>query len=222
MLRAGTPAVSSKLASASAGSTGCCPAMCACSGRKNCPSGNFPASRCAACTANVVLPIPAIPSIAWMPTGPPPAWSASVPSSRASSGSRPVKPPMSRGRDRVAAAVGTAVAAARWAASTSSAGARPRAAAMNTTRTSSLSSSASASSWALSLRAVRLMPRSRSLTERGLRLAASASSSWVSRASVRSCRSSSANRNPVSAVCPMAPAWHAIPTRAKGARRRLD
>ena len=61
---AGTPAVSSKLASASAGSTGRCPGVWACSGKKNCPSGNRPASRCAACTAKVVLPIPAIPPIA--------------------------------------------------------------------------------------------------------------------------------------------------------------
>jgi ABC-2 type transport system permease protein len=61
---AGTPAVSSKLASASAGSTGRCPAVWACSGKKNCPSGNAGASWWAACTANVVLPIPAIPSIA--------------------------------------------------------------------------------------------------------------------------------------------------------------
>jgi hypothetical protein len=51
-----------QLASASAGSTGACPAVYACSGRKNCPSGNLPDSRCAACTANVVLPMPAIPS----------------------------------------------------------------------------------------------------------------------------------------------------------------
>ena len=39
------------------------------------------------------------------------------------------------------------------------------------------------------------MPRSRSLTDRGPRLAASASSSWVSRASARSCRSSPANES---------------------------
>ena len=68
-----SPAVSSKLASASAGSTGRWPAVWACSGRKNCPSGKPGASRCAACTAKVVLPIPAIPSIARMPTTPPSA-----------------------------------------------------------------------------------------------------------------------------------------------------
>ena len=69
---AATPAVSSRLASASAGSTGRWPGVWACSGRKNCPSGKLAASRCAACTAKVVLPIPAIPSIAWMPTTPAP------------------------------------------------------------------------------------------------------------------------------------------------------
>ena len=61
---AATPAVSSRLASASPGSTGCCPGVCPCSGRKICPAGNRSASRCAAWTANAVLPIPAIPPIA--------------------------------------------------------------------------------------------------------------------------------------------------------------
>ena len=42
-------------------------------------------------------------------------------------------------------------------------------------------------------RAVRLTPRSRSLTDRALRLAASASSSWVRSALVRSCRSNEPN-----------------------------
>jgi hypothetical protein len=41
----------------------------------------------------------------------------------------------------------------------------------------------------VSLRAVRLIPRSKSLIDRGLSLAASASSSWVSPLSVRSRRS---------------------------------
>ena len=63
-LRRGHPAVSSKLASASAGSTGRWPRVWACNGRKNCPSGKAPASRWAVCTAKVVLPIPAIPPIA--------------------------------------------------------------------------------------------------------------------------------------------------------------
>ena len=70
----------------------------ACSGRKNCPSGKLAASRWAACTANVVLPIPAIPSIAWIPTTPRSAARPSIaPSSRASSAWRPVKLAMSRG-----------------------------------------------------------------------------------------------------------------------------
>ena len=46
---------------------------------------------------------------------------------------------------------------------------------------------------AVSWRAVRLMPRSRSLTARGLTPAALASSCWVNRASARSCRSSPAH-----------------------------
>ena len=46
---AGTPMVSSRLASASAGSTGWWPRVCACSGKKICPPGNRLASRCAAC-----------------------------------------------------------------------------------------------------------------------------------------------------------------------------
>ncbi len=70
---------------------------------------------------------------------------------------------------------------------------RPRAAATNTGRTGSARPSAAASNSAVSLRAVRLMPRSRSLTDRGLTPAASASSSWVSLASDRSCRSNPAN-----------------------------
>jgi hypothetical protein len=72
---------------------------------------------------------------------------------------------------------------------------RPRAAATNRARTGSTRPSAPASSMAVSLWTVRLMPRSRSLTDRGLRLAASASSSWVSRASLRNCRSSPAKRS---------------------------
>ena len=56
--------ISSRLASASAGSAGRCPGVCPYSGTKTCPSGNRGASWCAACTANVVFPIPAIPPIA--------------------------------------------------------------------------------------------------------------------------------------------------------------
>ena len=76
------------------------------------------------------------------------------------------------------------------AASTLLGGAAPPAAATNNASADPARPSASASSSAVSLRAVRLMPRSRSLTDRGLSCAASASSSCVSRASARSCRSS--------------------------------
>ena len=62
-------------------------------------------------------------------------------------------------------------------------------------RTGPARPSASASRTAVSLWAVRLMPRSRSLTVRGLTPAASASSSWVSRASARSCRSNPAKES---------------------------
>ena len=67
-----------------------------------------------------------------------------------------------------------------------------RGAAMNCARLSPVSCRASASSSAVARRGVRLIPRSRSLTVRGLTPAAAASSSWVSPASVRSCRSNPA------------------------------
>ena len=56
---------------------------------------------------------------------------------------------------------------------------RPRAAPMNKARTGSARPSALASNRAVSLRAVRLIPRSRSLTDRGLSRAAPASASCV-------------------------------------------
>ena len=71
--------------------------------------------------------------------------------------------------------------------------ARPRAAAMNSVRGCPVRLSASASSPAVTLRAVRLTPRSRSLTDRGLTSAAAASSSWVSLALTRSWRNNPAN-----------------------------
>jgi hypothetical protein len=70
------------------------------------------------------------------------------------------------------------------------AGSRPRAMASNRARCGPARPSASASSRAVSLRAVALIPRSRSLTDRGEMVAASARSSCVSPASTRSCRSS--------------------------------
>ena len=75
------------------------------------------------------------------------------------------------------AAAATVPACSRAAASASAASARPRAAATNSSRAGPARPSASASSTAVSLRAVRLTPRSRSLTDRGLSFAASASSS---------------------------------------------
>ena len=81
----------------------------------------------------------------------------------------------------------------RRAASTCAAGMRPRAAATNSDRAGSARPSAPASRTAVSWRAVRLMPRSRSLTDRGLTPAALASSACVSSASARSCRSNPAN-----------------------------
>ena len=92
---------------------------------------------------------------------------------------------ISRGSVRVAAAA----AAPSPAVSTSLAGSRPRAAASNSARCGPERPSAPASSRAVSWRAVRFTPRSRSLTDRGDRPAASASSSCVSPASSRSCRS---------------------------------
>ena len=96
-----TPAVSGKVASASAGSTGRCPAVCACRRRKICPSGKRAASRWAVCTANVVLPIPAIPCTAWTPITPPTAaLSQTAATSWSSSWVRPVNAAVSRGSVR--------------------------------------------------------------------------------------------------------------------------
>ena len=140
------------------------------------------------------MPTPAMPPMALIPTTPPSAtMSASVPSSRASSAWRPVKLAVSRGKARVAAAANAPRSCACLAASTSAVGPRPRAAATNNARTGSARSSASASSLAVSGRAVRWTPRSRSLTDRGLSPAASASSSCVSPASARNCCNKPAN-----------------------------
>ena len=110
--------------------------------------------------------------------------------------------------------------ARRTAVSTSAAGTRPRAAATNNARTGSARPSAPPSSTAVSLRAVRLMPRSRSLTDRGLRPAAFASSSCVSRASARSCRSNPANPSAgCSAMVPVSPPQALIPPHRNPAGR---
>jgi hypothetical protein len=79
------------------------------------------------------------------------------------------------------------------AARTRAGGTVPRAAATNSSAAGPVRPSAPASSTAVSLCAVRLMPRSKLLTDRGDTPAASASSSWVSFAPDRSCRSSPAN-----------------------------
>ena len=107
-------------------------------------------------------------------SGPPPGWRRSAPA-------RGAAPADGRGRPggRGGAPPGAAVG-------------RLRAAAMNCSRSGAVRRRASASSSAVALRGVWLMPRSRSLTVRGLIPAAEASSSWVSPRSARSCRSNSA------------------------------
>jgi len=111
-----------------------------------------------------------------MPTTPPEPTAVST--SFCSSCCRPVNEAMSRGSVRSAAAAPAQPGTAR-----------PRATASNCALAGPNRCRASASSRAVSLRGVRLTPRSRSLIDRGLRPAASASSSWVSRASVRCFRS---------------------------------
>jgi hypothetical protein len=106
----------------------------------------------------------------------------------------PVKAATSRGSVRLAA--DPLAAASTTAASASLAGTRPRAAPTNSSRAGPSRPSAPASSTAVSLRAVALIPRSRSLIARWLTAAASASSSWVSPASSRSRRNSPPNPSP--------------------------
>jgi len=178
---AGTPITSSRLASASAGLTGWCPGVGPCSSRKIRPPGKRPASRCAAWTANAVLPTPAIPSIA--NTAIIRADSAGLiaaSSSSASSGRRPANESISRGSVPVPADIAPASA-------------RPRAAASNSILATPCRCSASASNRTVSLCGVATTPRSRSLTARELSPAASASSSCVSPAPARSPRSTPEN-----------------------------
>ena len=88
--------------------------------------------RAASC---IVLPIPAIPPIAWIDTTPPSAARPSTAlSSCASSVPRPVKLATSYGSVRVAAAANAPGLTPCLAASTSAARALPRAAAMNSSR----------------------------------------------------------------------------------------
>jgi hypothetical protein len=75
----------------------------------------------------------------------------------------------------------------------------------------------------VSLWAVRCMPRSRSLTDRGDRPAASASSSWVSPALARSCRSNPANTSPGCSATALTPlAAHSRGRRQERARPTLQ
>ena len=137
------------------------------------------------------------------------AAAARAPISCASSACRPVKTAMSRGRARVGAAANAPGTTACAAASTFEAGPLPRAAATNNSRAGPGRLSASARRRLVSLWAVRLTPRSRSLIERWLRPVASASSSCVSLASARSCRNSPAKLSSESATGPSAP--HNLP-----------
>ena len=106
------------------------------------------------------------------------------------------------------------------AASTCAAWMRPRAAATNSDRAGSARPSAPASRTAVSWRAVRLMPRSRSLTDRGLRPAALASSCCVKPTPARSCRSNPANSEVAcSAMTAASPPTALSPPAAKSTAR---
>lgn len=125
------------------------------------------------------------PPIAWMRTTPPElAAPAALATSCSSSDSRPVNDATSRGSVRVATGRPPTDPLCHG---DPPAVTVPLAAASNPALAEPVRFSASASRRAVSLRAVRLMPRSRSLTDCGLSLAASASCSCVSPACVRSC-----------------------------------
>ena len=195
---AGTPAVSSKLASASAGSDRPLPRGVGVQRQEELPVREGSGQPVRGVHREGGLADPGHPADRVNAHDPPP--SSAVSAHRAiswpSSAWRPVKPAISRGSVRLAAAADPVPAAPAAAASTSSAGARPRAAATNSSRAGPSRPSAPASSTAVSLRAVALIPRSRSLIARWLTRAASASSSWVSPASSRSRRSSPPNLSP--------------------------
>ena len=159
------------------------------------PSPELPSNPAATCSPSLVLPHPPAPVKVTRREDSTSARTA------ASSRSRPMNADSWAGR-----LPGMMVSEPCTAASTPAAGARPRAAASNSARCGPANPSASASSRAVSLRAVRLIPRSRSLTDRGERLAASASSSWVSPASARNRRSSPPNPGAAcSAIGPPSP-----------------
>ena len=158
---AGTPAVSSKLASASAGSTGRCPGVWACNGKKNCPSGKRPAEPVRGVHREGGLADPGHPAdrvhrhhpaaIRRGRRRPPRHQLPELGLAAGEGGDVPRQRPAGRRRPRP----GLCRAAA---ASASPAGARPRAAATNSSRAGPSRPSAPASSTAVSLRAVALMP----------------------------------------------------------------
>ena len=152
------------------------------------PSPDPSSSPAATCRLNLVLPHPPAPVRVTRRED------STRARTSASSRSRPIN--LDNWAGRLFCSADAPVAWPCLAASTSVAGRRPRAVATNSARTGSARPSASASSPAVSLWAVRWMPRSKSLTDRGDRLAASASSSCVSPASARSRRSNPANPGP--------------------------
>jgi hypothetical protein len=131
------------------------------------------------------LPIPGSPSISTEPPRPA-ATALTSPARVASSFWRPIS-------ERIPAGSGIAAGLDAWRAMAEG---RPRALASNAARVSPTSPSAPASKRAVSRRAVRLTPRSRSLTARVLRPADSASCRCVSPAPARSCLRRSPNDKP--------------------------
>ena len=149
--------------------------------------------------SNDDFPAPDAPDTASRPT---PASSRDIRSSNAlAAASRPKNHPASYSPNTASPRYGEPVTtpgrgpAPSAAARTCAAGTLPRAAATNSSSVGPVRPSAPASSTAVSLCAVRLIPRSKLLTDRGDTPAAAASSSWVSFASARSCRSSSAKES---------------------------
>jgi hypothetical protein len=165
------------------------------------PSPDPPSSPAATCTPSLVLPHPPAPVKVTR------RQDSTRPRTSDSSRSRPINVASWAGRlfgSTRAAAANAPGGLPYTAASTSPAGTRPRAADRNSSRAGPARPSAPASKTAVSLCALRWIPRSRSLTDRGLSPAASASSSCVIWASARSRRSSPANESAgCSAMAPM-------------------
>jgi hypothetical protein len=155
------------------------------------------------------FPAPDAPDTTSSPT---PASSRDIRSSSAmAAASRPKNNPASCSSNTASPRYGEPVTAAGHgpapsaAARTCAAGTVPRAAATNSSSAGPARPSGPASSTAVSLCAVRLMPRSKLLTDRGDTFAAAASSSWVSFASARNCRSSPAKESAGSVTIPVPP-----------------